>query len=395
MANRESLLPPLQIGDRVARVPIIQGGMGVGVSLSGLASAVARAGGIGVIAGAGLGLVVSPKGERFAENNLIVLRDEVQKAREMAPGGLIGVNLMVALTDYAEMCRTASEAGVDFIFSGAGLPLALPHFVENPSVKLVPIVSSGRAAGLISSAWKKKYSRIPDAFVVEGPKAGGHLGFSRLQLQTMELYPIEQLLTDTLEAVRPYEEAAGRPIPVVAGGGVFDGADIARMIRLGASGVQMATRFVCTDECDADPAFKQAFLSAKPEDVIFVNSPVGMPGRAIRNVFLNRLEQGEKVHTTACPYHCLKTCDPETKPYCIAIALNQARLGNLDQGLIFAGANVTKVTSIVPVAELMQELVTEAEEALRDQGAEGIQGTEGAQETEGTEGKSFSTQAVG
>lgn len=364
MTYRRNLLPSLRIGGAVASVPVIQGGMGVGVSLSGLASAVAREGGIGVIAGAGLGLTVSPNGERFAENNLIVLRQQVRAARQLAPGGLIGLNLMVALTDYADLARVASEEGVDFIFSGAGLPLALPGFVDNPRVKLVPIVSSGRAAALLCSSWSKRYGRTPDAFVVEGPKAGGHLGFSRDQLLKIASFSVEKLLADVLEATAPFRDSFGEPIPVITAGGIFDGEDIVRMLELGASGVQMGTRFVCTHECDASPEFKQAFLNAKPKDVIFVNSPVGMPGRAIRNKFLDLVDQGNP-HTTACPYHCLKTCDPVTKPYCIAIALNRARMGDLDRGLIFAGENVTRIRSIVSVHELMTELVTGAEEALR------------------------------
>jgi nitronate monooxygenase len=357
-------IPPLKIGERVAKVPIIQGGMGVGVSLSGLASAVAREGGIGVIAGAAIGLVASPSGERFAENNMAVLRREIKKARESAPGGLIGVNVMVALTDHAELCRVAVEEGADFIFSGAGLPMALPSYSEGTSTLLVPIVSSGRAAMLICDSWRKKHDRLPDAFVVEGPKAGGHLGFSREQLERMEEFPLSQLLLDTLEAVKPFEDRAGRAIPVIAGGGVFDGADIARCLKGGASGVQIATRFVCTEECDAAPAFKKMFLDAQPEDLMYVSSPVGMPGRAIRNPFLDRVLAGERVHTSACPYHCLKTCDPENRPYCIAIALNQARLGQTDKGLVFAGENVSRLNEIVPVKQLMADLMEETRQAL-------------------------------
>ncbi len=359
-------LPPLQIGDCTAPVPIIQGGMGVGVSLSGLASAVAREGGIGVIAGAAIGLVGSPNGERFEENNILVLQSEIKKARDEAPNGLIGANIMVALTDYAKLTRVAAEAGADFIFSGAGLPMAMPTYTEGTNAKLVPIISSGRAAALLCSSWKKKHGRLPDAFVVEGPRAGGHLGFSREQLARIDEFPLEGLLQETLQAVRPFEDEAGRAIPVIVGGGVFDGADIARVMAAGAAGVQIATRFVCTHECDAALEFKEAFIKSTPDDLSYVTSPVGMPGRAIKNQFLNRVLEGEKVHTTACPYHCLKTCDPETRPYCIAIALNQARMGQVEKGLIFAGENVSRLDKIVSVHELITELVEGAEAVLAE-----------------------------
>ncbi|HIP99476.1 TPA: nitronate monooxygenase [Candidatus Bipolaricaulota bacterium] len=354
-------LPPLRIGDLTAPLPIVQGGMGVGISLSGLASAVAREGGIGVIATAGIGMFEPDFATNFPEANIRALRREIRRARGLTAGPL-GVNIMVALTNFEDMVRVSIEEGVDVIFSGAGLPLNLPR-LRPPGchTKLVPIVSSGRAAAIVCKRWSDRYGCLPDAFVVEGPQAGGHLGFRPDQLAD-PAYALERLVPQVIEAVRPFAARFGREIPVIAAGGIYSGADIHRFLKLGAAGVQMATRFVATHECDAAAGFKQAYIEARPEDIVIINSPVGLPGRAIRNEFLAAVERGERKPFT-CPYHCIRTCDFRRSPYCIAMALTNAQRGNLEEGFAFAGANAWRVREIVSVPDLIRSLVEEYREA--------------------------------
>ncbi|MFW6243622.1 MAG: NAD(P)H-dependent flavin oxidoreductase [Desulfovibrionales bacterium] len=354
-------LPSLQLGDTVARLPIIQGGMGVGISLSRLASAVANEGGIGVIAAAMIGMNEPDVGKKPLEANLRALRNEIQKAKSMTQG-ILGVNIMVALTNFSDMVRTSIKEGIDVVFSGAGLPLELPKLrPEGSHTKLAPIVSSARAASIICRKWLSRYNVLPDLVVVEGPKAGGHLGFKAEQLDSPE-YAIEKLVPEVVAAVAPYEAEAGRPIPVIAAGGVYSGEDICRMLTLGAAGVQMGTRFVGTHECDADQAFKESYVRAEEKDVVVIKSPVGMPGRAIDNEFLEQVRRG-KTHPKACPFKCLVTCDPEKSPYCIAKALLNAKKGKLSHGFAFAGANAFRVKAIVSVKEVFASLREEFDRA--------------------------------
>lgn len=348
---------PLRIGELTAPLPIVQGGMGVGVSLSGLASAVANAGGIGVIATAGIGMIEADLFTNFLAANTRALRKEIRSARERS-AGILGVNIMVALTNFGELVKTALDEGIDLIFSGAGLPLDLPRYLRGcDRTKLVPIVSSGRAVKVIARRWMERYNHPPDAVVVEGPRAGGHLGFRRDQLDD-PAHALEPLLAEVLTALRPFEAKAERPIPVVAGGGIYTGADIHRFLQLGAAGVQMATRFVTTHECDASAAFKEAYLRATPEDIVLIESPVGMPGRAIRNVFLDEVRAGRKMPFT-CPYHCIITCDYVNSPYCIALALINAQRGRMGHGFAFAGENAHRATEIVSVQALVDTLLAE------------------------------------
>lgn len=356
--------PSLKIGDLCARVPIIQGGMGVGISLSKLASAVAKEGGIGVVASAMIGMREPDVAKNPIEANLRALRREIQKAKD-ATKGIIGVNIMVALTTFVEMVRTSIEEKADIIFSGAGLPLELPKILlelceqkkEEFKTKLVPIIASGRAATLIAKRWLSRYGYFPDAFVVEGPKAGGHLGFHEKNLFDPN-YALEQLVPGVVDAVKPFEDKKGQAIPVIAAGGVFTGEDIARYLELGASGVQMGTRFVATYECDADDRFKQAYVEAKEEDVTIIKSPVGMPGRALFNTFIDSMRKGKK-RPFKCIFKCVKTCEHETTPYCIATALISAMRGNLERGFAFAGANVPRIDKIISVKELITTLQQE------------------------------------
>jgi len=356
-------LPSLHIGDLVARLPIVQGGMGVGISLSGLASAVANEGGVGVIATPMIGMYEPDRATNPEEADLRALKREIAKARELSDG-VIGVNIMCALTNFAELVRTSVREGIDVIFAGAGLPMDMPAHLpqelrEKAHTKLVPIVSSGRAAKLIYKKWLKRFGQLPDAFVVEGPKAGGHLGFKPEQLDDPD-YALEKILPQTIETVREFEEVAHRPIPVIAAGGVYTGGDIVRFMDMGAAGVQMGTRFVATEECDADIEFKKAFVNAGKEDMRVIQSPVGLPGRAVGNSFLDKVRDGLlKPHK--CPYKCLASCPQEDGPYCIAKALMNAKRGLLKHGFAFAGANAYLVDKIVTVKDLFGSLKEEAE----------------------------------
>lgn len=353
----------LKIGDLLAKLPIVQGGMGVGVSLSGLASAVANEGGVGVISAAGLGLIYKEHSSNFNEASIYGLKEELRKARE-ATKGIIGVNVMVAMSNFADMVKTAIQEKADIIFSGAGLPLNLPAFLtEGAKTKLAPIVSSARAAKLLCEKWWQNYNHIPDAIVVEGPKAGGHLGYKREQLEDAN-YSLEQILPEVVKEVRAFADAHRVEIPVIAGGGIYTGEDIYRIMQLGADGVQMGTRFVTTEECDADPAFKQSYLNARKEDIEIIQSPVGMPGRAINSSFLEKVKEGLK-RPKACPFNCIKTCDISRSPYCIMLALYNAFKGRLEQGYAFCGANAWRAEKIQSVKELMTSLYDEFEEFKR------------------------------
>jgi len=345
---------PLNIGGLFIPTPIIQGGMGVGISLSGLASAVANQGAVGVISVAGLGMIYKEPGAGFLANSISGLRKEIRKARKQSRG-VLGVNIMVALSNFDDMVRTSIEEGIDIVFSGAGLPLDLPKYLTPESrTKLVPIVSSARAAALLCNKWLAKYNYLPDAIVVEGPKAGGHLGFKLEQL-TDSKFALEQLIPEVVKVVNEIGDSNGKTIPVIAAGGIYSGADIARIMALGASAVQMGTRFVTTDECDGSLEFKQAYLKATIEDIKIIRSPVGMPGRAINSPFLLEVEAGTK-QPKACPVNCIRTCDIKTAPYCIIASLTSALRGNFNRGYAFAGSNVWRCNEIVSVKELVQTL---------------------------------------
>ena len=353
-------LPPLKIGELIASIPIIQGGMGVGVSLSGLASAVANEGGIGIISTAQIGYNEKDFGTNAKEANIRALKSEIRRARELSPKGIIGINIMVAMNNYEELTRTALEEGIDLIISGAGLALNLPKIAKGFNTKLAPIVSSAKAAIVISKMWDRKNNCAADLIVVEGSEAGGHLGFSMESLLENKTQDLKDIVKEVIEAIKPFEEKYNKKIPVVAAGGIYTGADIAEIMKLGAAGVQMATRFVATQECDASLAFKMAYINLKEEDIKIVKSPVGMPGRAINNKFM-KLTQESGCKVEKC-YLCIKDCNPQKTPYCITEALIQAVKGNLDNGLIFVGSNAYKVDKIVSVKELVSELVQEAEE---------------------------------
>ena len=353
-------LKSLIIGELTAKLPIIQGGMGVGVSLSSLASAVAREGGIGVISAAQPGFNEEDFETNTKEANVRALKREIKKAKSMSDGGIIGVNIMVAMNNYEDFIKASVEAGADVIISGAGLPTTLPKYTKGSSVKIAPIVSSARAAKLMCKVWKERYNYLPDFLVVEGPKAGGHLGFKMDELLDHEEEPLDKIVPEVIEVAKSYKDE--KEIPVIAAGGIYTGSDIAKFLKLGADGVQMATRFICTEECDADIKFKEEFLKCHEDEIKIIKSPVGMPGRAVHNQFLKDVEEGT-VKVNRC-FGCVKKCNPKTTPYCITRALVNAVKGDVDHGLIFTGTNGYRNDKIVKVHDLINELVTEAEAAI-------------------------------
>ena len=342
------------IGDLTAKIPVIQGGMGVGISLSRLAGSVAACGGVGVISTAQIGWREPDFREHPFEANYRAIGKELQKAREIAEGGIIGVNIMVATQRYEEYVKTAVKAGVDLIISGAGLPIDLPKYVEGTKTKIAPIVSSLKSLNVICRMWERKYKKAPDLVVIEGPKAGGHLGFSREELDTFTDESYDGVIRSIIETVKEYGEKFSKKIPVVVAGGIYDRADMDHALSLGADGVQMGTRFVTTEECDAAPEYKQAYIRAEKEDICIVQSPVGMPGRAIKNAFMDRVKT-EKCRIEHC-YHCIVTCRPAEIPYCITQALENAAEGSGEDALLFCGSNACRSHKIEKVEDIMKEL---------------------------------------
>ncbi len=350
-----------KIGNRTVPYPIVQGAMGVGVSLSSLAASVANAGGIGMISGVQIGFDEPDFEQNPMEANIRALRKHIRLAKELSKGGVIGVNLLVAIRNYKEMVKAAVDEKVDLIVSGAGLPKDLPKLVEGSDTLIAPIVSSGKGAGLIAKMWDRRYGRLPDAVVVEGPEAGGHLGFNKDELSGPGLPSIYDLIEEVKKALIPFEEKIKKEIPVIAAGGIFDGKESAEALKRGAAAVQIGSRFVGTYECDAHPNFKNAYIDAKKEDIELVISPVGMPGRAVKNPLTEQLKTG-RVAVERC-YNCLIPCDPKETPYCISDALIRSVKGDVEKGLIFAGSNAYRVEKIQSVKEVFDELIKELMEA--------------------------------
>lgn len=359
MSSKE--IPELIIGQHKASIPIIQGGMGLGISLAGLAAAVAEEGAIGVISTVGIG-----RQEPDYQSNLKIadrkaLIKEIRKARSRTDG-ILGVNIMMALSNYDDLLKVSVEEGIDLAIIGAGLPLKLPSSItpktlrEN-STAFLPKVSSGRAASVVFKSWDRNYECIPDGIVVEGPLAGGHLGFSRADIENGNI-SLESILQDVLEAMKPFEDKYGRSIPVIAAGGIYTGEDIYKIMSTGVKGVKIGTRFVATYECDAHESFKQAYIDCKEEDLVIIDSPVGLPGRAIISKLLRDVEKGIR-KPFECPWKCLRTCDFLNAPYCIAKALMNAKEGDLLDGFAFAGANAFRIDRLMSVKQLISLLMDE------------------------------------
>ena len=360
-------LPELVIGDLKVKRPVIQGGMGVGVSLGQLAGAVAKEGGVGIISTAQIGFREPDFETNTRAANIRAIGSEFQRARETAPDGVIGFNIMVALKDYDEHVKAAVDAGADLIVSGAGLPIELPGLVESSSTKIAPIVSTEKSAKVILKYWDKKFSRTADLVVIEGPKAGGHLGFDREQLETYTQESYDNEIERIMAVVRKYAQKYQVHIPVAVAGGISDKDAAKHAFSLGADAVQVATRFVTTwecdasrfittKECDADSAYKDAYLKARKEDIVLVSSPVGMPGRAIKNPFISHVMAGERVKPKRC-LGCLKNCNPAEVPYCITEALIKAAKGEIGEALLFCGADVWKAEKIETVKEVIDSLL--------------------------------------
>ena len=351
MADKKSRA--LVIGDLKAEVPVIQGGMGVGISLSGLAGAVAAEGGIGIISTSQIGYREPDFDDHPIEANMRAIGKEVAKAKELSGGGIVGVNIMVATREYERYVKAAVEAGVDLIISGAGLPMKLPELVGESKTKLAPIVSSLKSAEVIFKYWQKKYNRLPDLIVIEGPRAGGHLGFHMEDLMEIDDAAYDVEIQKIIDRVKEYGVQYGKDIPVVVAGGIYERKDMEHYMEMGAAGVQMATRFVTTYECDAAPAYKQTYIDAKEEDIVIVKSPVGMPGRAILNPFMKRAKEGRIPHGKC--HTCISTCKPAETPYCITDALVNAAVGNVENALLFCGSNAYRAKELEHVKDIIEE----------------------------------------
>lgn len=347
-------IKPLKIGNLTAEIPVVQGGMGVGISLSGLAGAVASCKGVGIISTAQIGYREPDWDENPIEANLRAIGTEIARAKEIAGGnGIIGVNIMVATRNYERYVEAAIKAGADLIISGAGLPVDLPRMAKGSGTKLLPIVSGLKSAQVICRYWEKKYGYYPDGVVIEGPLAGGHLGFSSEQLEDIEGLDYDNVIKDIIQYVKGFEKKAQREIPVIVAGGIYDRNDMLHALELGAAGVQIATRFVTTYECDAADAYKQAYINAGKEDIVIVKSPVGMPGRAILNPFMERAKAGKIPHGKC--HLCIAACNPAETPYCITEGLLHAVRGNVDEALLFCGANAYRANKLEHVKDIMEE----------------------------------------
>ncbi|MEF9941210.1 MAG: nitronate monooxygenase family protein [Lachnospiraceae bacterium] len=346
----------LKIGDLTASIPLVQGGMGVGISLGGLAGAVAKEGAVGIISAAQIGFREPDFDQDALACNLLAMEKEYNKARSIAPHGIIGFNIMVAMQHYKEYVEQAVKLGVDLIISGAGLPTELPDYVDGSDVKILPIVSTAKSASVILRYWYKKYKRTADAVVIEGPEAGGHLGFKREQLEQYTKPVYEQEIQEIIKVIHSYEETCGCHIPVILAGGIHTRGQVEQALMSGADAVQVASAFITTEECDAAVGYKACYLNVKKEDIVIVKSPVGMPGRAIRNSFIKKIDAGEKIPLDKC-HQCLRTCDKAKIPYCITDALIHAAKGEVDDGLLFCGANAYEETRMKTVKEIIESLM--------------------------------------
>lgn len=354
--EENKIMKPLKIGNLTAPIPIIQGGMGVGISLGNLAGSVAKEGAIGIISSAQIGFREPDFHKNPEKANLRAIYKEMQKARKIAPDGIIGFNVMTALRDYEAHVKAAVAAGADLIISGAGLPINLPDYVQGSNTRIAPIVSTDKSANVILKYWDRKYKKTADLVVIEGPKAGGHLGFKKEELEYYTETRFEEEIRKILHTVKKYAWKYSRHIPVVIAGGIYNHEKVMRAFELGADGVQVGTRFVTTRECDAHEKYKEAYIQARKEDIAIVKSPVGMPGRSILNPFIKRVMLGEKVPHTTC-HRCLAHCKPFEIPYCITDGLINAANGMVDEALLFCGAEAYRAEKIETVKEVLNSLM--------------------------------------
>jgi nitronate monooxygenase len=344
-------LPKLKIRNLESKYPIIQAGMGVRVGNSTLSSETIKLGGFGTIASVGLGDIEKSKTD-FVEESNRVLVEEIHRARRVSQNcGPLGINVMVALSNYEATIRAAVKEGIDFIISGAGLPIVLPEYVGDADIALIPVISSGRALKVVLAAWKRKYNRAPDAVIVEGPLCGGHLGFSMALLEEPDTCSLEILYKDVKDLLDEYEY----DIPIIAAGEVSSREDVEACLEIGYNGVQIGTYFIATMEAGMDVESKRVFVDAKPEDVVLIKSPVGLPVRVLKTPLVERVLAGKR-EKFACPYRCLRTCDPRKVPFCIAKALLSTWSGDVDNGLYMTGCNVDAITRIQPLKNFFDSL---------------------------------------
>ena len=347
----------VKIGDKELSVPVIQGGMGVGISLGGLAGSVAKEGGMGTISIVNIGYREEDFYKNTREANIRALAKEVKKARELAAGnGILAINIMYAITDFQAMVKAAVAERIDAIVVGAGLPLDLPGIVDDKEIMIAPIVSSLRALKLIIRNWTKKYNRYPDFIVLEGKDAGGHLGFKEEEVYD-ENYSLEKITKEIVEYLNELKDKIQYKIPLFVGGSFFDGNDLNKVQSWGADGIQMGTRFIGTVECDASDAFKKMILDAKEEDIVLLHSPVGLPARGIKNEFIEEIAK-QRIPSKRC-INCLKTCNPRTTDFCISDALINSVKGDTKMGLFFSGSLAHKIDKITTVHGIFEEIRTQ------------------------------------
>jgi len=344
-------LPSLKIRNLESKFPVIQAGMGVRVGNADLSAETIIQGGYGTIASVGLGDIEKSKTDFVEESNRL-LTQEIERARELAGNRApLGVNVMVALSNYEDIVKTSVKAGIDFIISGAGLPIPLPEFVGDADVALIPVISGGRALEVLLRAWKRKYNRKPDAIIAEGPKCGGHLGFSYEMLDHPETCSLDIILKEIKEVMAKYD----CDVPVISAGEVASRKDIEDALRMGYDGVQIGTKFITTEEAGIDRKSKQVFVDAKNEDVVVIKSPVGLPVRVLNTPLVQRVIDGGREKFT-CPYRCLRTCRPAKVPFCIAKALLSTWRGDVENGLYMTGCNVDDLDEIIPLKEFFDTL---------------------------------------
>ena len=345
---------PLKIGNLEVPMPVIQAGMGVQVAKADLAAAVARAGGIGCISSVGLGTIEASQNDYTADSkkNLIT---QIRKAKELAPEGILGVNVMVALSNYDSVVQTCVEEKVDVIISGAGLPIPLPGLTKGSGIKLIPVVSSGRAMKVVLKSWHRRYQVIPDAVIIEGPLCGGHMGFSREQVIHPELMPIQQILREVKIELAPFEAEYGRKVPILGAENVVDANDVIEKINMGFDGVHVGTKFICTEESGLDIKSKEVYVNAKAEDVVVLRSPLGLPVKVLRTPLVEKLLNDEKI-PFGCPFRCLRACEASEAKFCIADALLNTLYGDTENGLFMVGSGIGRVNDIIPAEEFFEPL---------------------------------------
>jgi len=357
---------PLKIGKYTIQKPIIQGGMGVGISWDRLAGTVSKEGGLGVISSVGTGIYqnrafskrVLGEGRPYEAENFYspeALKEIFKNARAICGDKPLACNILYAMNDYDRVVKDACEAGADIIITGAGLPLTMPDAAKDyPDVALVPIVSTAKALRILCRRWKKTHNRLPDAVVVEGPLSGGHQGFKYEDCFKPE-NQLEAILPPVIEEAKNWGD-----IPVIAAGGVWDKKDIEKMFELGASGVQMGTRFIGTHECDASDELKKVVIEAKEENIKLFKSPVGYPARGVKTN-LHKLIEEKKAPKIKCISNCVAPCnrgeEAKVVGYCIADSLSDAYDGKLETGLFFTGSNGYRLNEIISVKELMDKLI--------------------------------------